>query len=415
MATSRGETFSLAPARWTCARAGQPFDEHQVMAARLLALADGRAAVLGGRAGAMQTWDPRAGGEGAWSARAPAGISAEQWRSFRAYRTGGLVLRDGRLLEIAGKESRVWDPRPDAAGPAIDLHVKRAQGIAVALSDGRALVGGGADSDAWSPPSPTRVVAEGATSGDVPSPNLTKSAELFSPDVSGWLPAPPLRENRLGAAAVVLRDGRVLVVGGGYTVYGPAFREGQNVVYGTKGPFAVASTEIWRPEDRCWSAGPPLRKARQNLALAVLSDGRVFAACGDPAVREAEIADAGLQRWTPTAPMPFGVSRCEAVVLPGDRVLVVGGPTPLLWDAADGGWRRLAAPRFGGGGGVARLPDGRVFRAGDQPEIWDPAADRWTPTAVPLDRAETRSCAPLALPDGRVVICNEVWTPTRRR
>ena len=414
METSRGETFSLAPARWTCARAGQPFDERQVTAARLFALADGRAAVLGGRAGLTQTWDPRAAGEGAWSARTPAGISAEQWRSFMAYRTAGLVLRDGRVLELAGKESRLWDPRSDAAGPAIDLHLKRAQGVAVALADGRVLVGGGIDSDAWVPPSPTRVVPEGATSGDVPSPNLTRSAELFSPDVGGWLPAPPLRENRLDAAAAVLRDGRVLVVGGGYTIYGPAFKEGQTVVYGTKGPFAVASTEIWRPEDRSWSAGPPLRKARQNLALAVLSDGRVFAACGDPAAREAEIADAALQRWTPTTPMPFGVARCEVVVLPRDRVLVMGGPAPLLWDAADGTWRKLAAPRFGGRG-VARLPDGRVFRAGDQPEIWDPAGDRWTPTAVPLERAETRSCAPLALPDGRVVVCNEVWTPTRGR
>jgi hypothetical protein len=412
--TDHGQTFSLAPSRWTCLRAAQPFEEHEITAARLLSLPGGRAAVLGGRAGGTQIWDPRAVVEGAWSARSPSGMSPDQWRSFMAYRTAELVLSDGRVLEMAGKESRFWDPRSDAIGPLLDLHVRRAQGIAVAFPDGRVLVGAGIDSDAWVPPSPTRVIPEGATTGDVPSPNMTRSAELFSPDAGGWLPAPPLRENRLDAAAVVLRDGRVLVAGGGYTVYGPAFKEGQTVVYGTKGPFPVASTEIWRPEDRAWGAGPPLRKARQNLGLAVLSDGRVFAACGDAAVREAEIADAAVQRWSSTAPMPFGIARCDAIALARDRVLLLGGPTPLLWDGADGGWRKVAAPRFGGRGAV-RLADGRVFRAGAQPEIWDPAGDRWTPTAVPLDRADTRSCAPLALPDGRVVVCNEVWTPTRGR
>ena len=414
METGRGETFSLAPARWTCARAGQPFEEHDVTAGRLLALRDGRAALLGGRRGTMQSWDPRAAVEGAWSARSPSGISAEQWRSFMAYRTEGLVLSDGRVLEMADKQSRVWDPRTDTVEPLLDMHVKRRQGIAVALRDGFALVGAGLDRDVREPPSGARVVPEGATTGDVVSPNLTKAAESFSPGAGAWSSVPPLRENRLDAAAVLLPDGRVLVAGGGHTLYGPAFRETTAVVYNTKGPFAVSSTEVWRPGDPNWRAGPALRTARQKLGLAVLSDGRVFAACGDPAVREAEVADAALQRWMSTAPMPFTIAQCDVVGLPRDRVLVLGGPEPVLWDAADGAWRKVAAPRFAGWGAVA-LPDGRVFRGGDQPEIWDPATDRWTPTAVPLVRADTRSFTPLALPDGRVVVGNEVWTPARGR
>jgi hypothetical protein len=285
----------------------------------------------------------------------------------------------------------------------------------LALRDGRALVGAGIDEAIQEPLSGARVVPKGAKTGDVASPNLTKSAELFSPDAGGWAPAPPLRDNRLVPGAALLRDGRVLVAGGGYTVYGPAFKETQAVVYSTKGPFPISSTEIWQPGAQSWTAGPPLRTPRRKVGLAVLSDGRVLAVCGDPTAKEGEIADAALQRWTPTAPMPFAVADCDVVALPRDRVLVLGGPAPLLWDAADGAWRKVAAPRFTGRGGAVALPDGRVFRAGDQPEIWDAAADRWTPTAVPLVRADTRGITPLALLDGRVVVGNEIWIPTRGR
>ena len=62
------------------------------------------------------------------------------------------------------------------------------------------------------------------------------------------------------------------------------------------------------------------------------------------------------------------------------------------------------------GSAAVRLTDGRVFRSGIQPEIWDPARDLWTPTAAPLDRVDLRSCAPLALRDGRVLVCNEIWS-----
>ena len=134
-----------------------------------------------------------------------------------------IALLDGRVLVFAGcappsceraAPAQLFDPRSNrltdsaAAGPAL------VEAIAVRLLDGRILIAGGA-----------RV-------GDQRHAPRAE-AELYDPERDRWSPATPMREARMGAAAVVLADGRVLVTGGQVTADG-------------MDPF-VRSTEIFTP------------------------------------------------------------------------------------------------------------------------------------------------------------------------
>jgi N-acetylneuraminic acid mutarotase len=67
------------------------------------------------------------------------------------------------------------------------------------LSDGRVLFAGGRDA---------------AYSEGIYVESVTRTAELYDPATDVWSPLPPMPEARAGGAAVVLKDGSVLLVGG---------------------------------------------------------------------------------------------------------------------------------------------------------------------------------------------------------
>jgi hypothetical protein len=193
-------------------------------------LPDGRVLVIGGyeapkgAVSAAELWDPQT------ETFVPAGDLATG-RIFHAAE----LLADGRVLVTGGRDAsgteglaaEVWDPVAAAFGPAVaaDLAAPRMpltvlttgqvmaretgaleprndMATATLMADGRVLVAGGY---ALCTPDPGEIGC---------SPPLLMSAEIWDPDRGYFAPTGPLALPRREHVATLLKDGRVLIVGG---------------------------------------------------------------------------------------------------------------------------------------------------------------------------------------------------------
>src|ERR1043166_7813723 len=100
---------------------------------------------------------------------------------------------------------------------------------------------------------------------------LVGQAEIFDPSSNTFLVL-GASSARTDHTATLLADGRVLIAGG---------RDASG---------ALASTDIFNPTDNSFSAGPPLKRARAGHTATTLADGRILLAGGDTA-GSAEILD----------------------------------------------------------------------------------------------------------------------------
>ncbi len=127
---------------------------------------------------------------------------------------------------------------------------------------------------------------------------------------------------RYKAAALTLRDGRVIVVGGAADVDG--YRP-------------LATTELYDPARNRFTSGPPMRHARYKIngSITLVAGGNVLVAGG---AGQAELLDVRAMRFGPVVGS-LGGSRefLTATSLPGNRVLLAGGydatidPTARAW------------------------------------------------------------------------------------
>ncbi len=145
---------------------------------------------------------------GGWT---PSGLSrtAELYEHGRFRLTGNLLgvrggatatpLHDGRVLVAGGTQgdgvmlarAELYDPGSGRFTAVAPMRVGRGGHVAVRLLDGRILIVGGFDGR-----------------------RVLRSTELYDPRRATFAPGPRLRLPRHKHAAVVLRDGRVLVLGG---------------------------------------------------------------------------------------------------------------------------------------------------------------------------------------------------------
>jgi hypothetical protein len=186
------------------------------------------------------------------------------------------------------------------------------------------------------------------------------------PPIGTWTQAPDLATIRGTTAAVTLRDGKVLVVGGGV------------------GAIPVAAAELFDPATGQWRATGALNEARRGHAAAALPDGRVVVAGGrnadgDPTAT-AEIYDPAAGTWATIAPMKLGRIGHSLTTLADGRVLVTGGTTA----------------------GTGAAAGGQTIRPESSAELFDPRAGVWRDTqAMSTGRFEHTTTA---LPDGKVLI-----------
>lgn len=207
------------------------------------------------------------------------------------------------------------------------------------------------------------------------------TVEMFDTWHGQWVTCPDMLVRRAGCAASLLRDGRLLVVGG---------YDDKGIVDGL-----LASCDVFDPAKQAWTALPAdLQRARWGHGCATL-DSKVYTVggCslrpGAPAqdafmetLRSCEVYDPEVGKWTMCADL--NVARAGArVVTFGDRYLaVVGGcddvfghaeilPSVELFDSQIGRWAlldaQLSTPRTTAA--VAAIDDSQILIFGGAPSL----------------------------------------------
>src|SRR6185503_16057201 len=88
--------------------------------------------------------------------------------------------------------------------------------------------------------------------GPAPSHNATPTPHASAATAGAWIKVAPTTQDHKGYSATLLRDGRVLVAGGG----------------------GLSSAEIFDPASRTWSPTGSMTRARAGHEATLLSDGR---------------------------------------------------------------------------------------------------------------------------------------------
>jgi hypothetical protein len=240
------------------------------------------------------------------------------------------------------------------------------------------------------------------------------SAELYDPTSGTWTATGNMVTGHFGYAATLLSDGRVLVASENYN-------PGVDPV----------SAELYDPARGTWTATGGMIAPRFDPAATLLDDGRVLVAGGATGgdktyLASAEVYDPASGTWTATGDMAVGRGDFTASLLTDGHVLVVGGlnhngggiewASAELYDPVSGTWTAT------GNMGEARyahratlLLDGRVLVAGGfntdlsgltaplaSAELYDPSSGSWSPTANAIE-ARAGAAATL-LPDGTVLV-----------
>ena len=247
------QTFD--PAAQQFARSGD-LQVHHFGTGRGALLADGRALLTGGGLPGIagtEIYDPESR---AWTRASP-------MRTARRLHTV-TTLRDGRVLiaggfvccvvdgntvsETATASAEIFDPATGSFAPTGSLSVPRALHQATLLPDGKVLVSGG-EGNAISP-----------------GEQGPGHAEIFDPATGTFGPAGDLHTGRSLHSALLLTDGRVLVVGGVAQVGDRA---------------AVAQTELYDPATNAWNPGPTLQAAWLGATATLLGNGKVLVFGGE--------------------------------------------------------------------------------------------------------------------------------------
>lgn len=235
-----------------------------------------------------------------------------------------------------------------------------------------------------------------------------------------FVPTGPMAAARSGQTATMLRDGKILVAGGG-----------------------TASAELYNPATRTFSAAGQMSVPRTDATATLLGDGNVLVAggrlSGKTQLASADLYDPATGEWSATGSMHVARSGQTATLLRGGEVLVAGGGcngkgfyqcTPgvygfaqasaELYNPATGKWaltaRMSSARQYGT---ATLLPGGKVLVTGgraycndgicvDTPsaQLYDPATGTWAATG-PLHNARERHTATL-LTNGDVLVAGGI-------
>lgn len=263
----------------------------------------------------------------------------------------GLVAADEEVLAAAA----VFDPTTDSWMPLPSPPTPRGVPDVVLFDDGRVFVTGGLDFGSADP---------------FMRPDSVGSTEIFDPATGEWQQGTSMSQPTEGQAVVLMRDGRVLVVGG-------TTNDGEE----------TARAEIYDPATDTWTPAENMSTERGQPVAALLADGRVLVT-GDglsgfggidgfgAITGAAEIYDPETGKWTPTTPLSRTRTGHTLTLLPDGRVLAVGGEDPTgshylvystteIYDPDTNSWSLgpdLSEPR--GDHTATLMPDGRVLLIG---------------------------------------------------
>jgi len=301
-------------------------------------------------------------------------------------------MSTGRILffdawEIPGTPSaRLWDPGTNAYTPVPNGFAELFCAGHILAHDGRLFTTGGHN---------------GAGVG-------TPDATTFDPTTGLWTALPSLNFARWYPSLVQLGDGRLITIGGAIS---RPLNANQPEVLAIGGEWAALPEAqakdngeypltLQAPNGKVFISGGdaqswlldvdapnwiPLGQSPAAMGPGVMyRPGKVMMAGGgtapngaDPVVTATGVIDlnAPAPTWRSTAPMAFGRSQHNFVILPDGRVLVVGGASEVSLISTNG-----------------------VLPA----EIWDPDSETWT-TVAAMTRPRMYHSTALLVPDGRVL------------
>ncbi len=194
---------------------------------------------------------------------------------------------------------------------------------------------------------------------------VLSSAELYDPVARTFTPTGSMSVARAGQTITMLRDGRVLLTGG---VQNAGFRS------------QLASAEIYDPAAGTFSATGSMSTPREGHTATMLRDGRVLVAGGSAngvqTLDSAEIYDPASGAFTRTGHLHQPRVAHVAALLGTGKVLIAGG----------------------GRGG---MPGGYISY--DTSEIYDPATRKFTAMSAHM-KSDRVGAAAVRLSDGRVLI-----------
>ena len=230
----------------------------------------------------------------------------------------------------------------------------------------------------------------------------TRTTDIFDPATSSWTPGPEMAAPRADAAVTMLKDGRVLVAGG----------------YDGNEP--IASSELYDPETNTFVPAGDMTIPRTSHASVTLLNGMVLIVGGsdrdDHVVASAELFDPGTMAFTPTGSMSKPRYKFGAALLDSGEALVVAGADERDAGGALATTERYApqtgkfsagptlhAPRYKIAGSLVVMPDGGVLVGGGAQTVETLKGDGSTQIAPQLGSAHFFPAASL-LADGRVLI-----------
>jgi hypothetical protein len=197
----------------------------------------------------------------------------------------------GAAVVLAGSLAALPTARAGGGLGQLDaMSVPRAAHAAARLSSGDVLITGGCV--------------------DAGCETVTASAEIFDAGRRKFVSTASMSRPRVGHAAVSLRDGTILVLGG------------------WTGSRLTATAEVFLPARRRFVAVRHMSTAREGFTATRLRDGRVLVVGGRDGtrtLRSAEVYDPRTRTFRPAGRLGVARSAHAATLLADGRVLVVGG------------------------------------------------------------------------------------------
>lgn len=269
---------------------------------------------------------------GTWSVVSEPGENREN--------TAVTKLKDGRVLVAGGegysgvlKTVEIFDPTTNSYATEAPLQTQRDQATATLLPSGKVLVVGG-------------------TADNIQAVPLA-SAEIYDPTTNLWTYTGHLHQARFGHEATLLKDGRVLIMGGTPDV-----------------STQLTSCEIWNPKTGKWTYTGSMANGRRYSSAVTLPDGNVLIA-GDDVQSELYTVSSGA--WSFTGSQPQYIDFSILAKLKDGTVFappsIVSGPNytgpGLTYNQNTNVWTNTAGTTTGRFyPAVATLKDGSVLVAG---------------------------------------------------